>query len=602
VTGASLSATTLPELFEQRLIASPGGEAYREFDQALGRWTTYSWTDVAKRVTRWRRALRGESLEPGARIGILLPGGIDHVCADQAALSLGLVPVPLHVVDNPDSLGYVLADSGASLLLLDSAERWQALEHIAVHLPNLHRVVHRNSTGAASGGIARGLTEWLDGAPESPGADTSTAVTADALAAIVYTSGTTGRPKGVMLSHRNIIADIRSILEAIPVLETDVFLSFLPLSHTFERTVGYYLAVAAGATVAFARSVSQLMEDLAVICPTVLVSVPRIYERAYAGVMESLKHKPARRALFELAVRVGWRRFGACGGNMTLTAPRGILSAALDRWVGTPVRARFGGRLRAAVTGGAPMPLYVARPFLALGVPLLQGYGMTESAPVVACNTPEDNDPQSVGRPLPGIEVGLGENDELLVRGPNVMPGYWQRPDDTARALDVEGWLHTGDQAAIIQERIFIKGRIKDILVTSTGEKIAPADLEAAILSDPAFEQAMVIGEGRPYISALVVVNRPHWDAEAGRLGLAAEEPASLRSTEARNWALRRIGQAVRGVPDYARPRAVFLSAEPWTVDSGLITPTLKPKRPAVEARFAADIAELYRGHASAGS
>jgi long-chain acyl-CoA synthetase len=239
----------------------------------------------------------------------------------------------------------------------------------------------------------------------------------------------------------------------------------------------------------------------------------------------------------------------------------------------------------------------VARTFLALGLPVLQGYGLTESAPVIAVNRPDDNDPQSVGPPLPGMEVRIGENDELLVRGPNVMRGYWQRPEDTAKVLGSDGWLHTGDQAQLVNGRLFIRGRIKDIIVTSTGEKIAPADVESAILADPVFEQAMVLGESRPFVAALVVLNRSRWEEEARGLGLPAAEPASLASPAARSWALARIAKLVRAIPAYARPRAVCLSLSPWTIDAGLITPTLKPKRLAIERRFAGEIASLYEGH-----
>jgi long-chain acyl-CoA synthetase len=603
-----MNEKTLPELLRRRIALTPAAEAYRQFDAASGRWVGHSWADVGQRVSEYKRALGAEGLPAGARVGVLVANSIEHVCVDQAALALGFVPVPLHVIDNPESLAYVLADCGASLLFVGSAARWQLLEPFRTRLPALRRVIHldaspgadlaalRDARGGAAG-MVRSLAEWLAGAPGSGGGASDAAPDADALAAIVYTSGTTGRPKGVMLSHRNVVSDIQSILSAIPVLETDVFLSFLPLSHTLERTVGYYVPIAAGACVVFARSVSRLMDDFAAVRPTVLVSVPRIYERVYAGIRESMEHRAAGRALLALAIRAGWARFAR-----TPRFPASLLlqrlDPQLDRWVGARVRARFGGRLRAAVTGGAPMPSEVARTFLALGVPLLQGYGLTESAPVVSCNTLEDNQPETVGRPLPGVEVRIGEHDELLVRGPNVMVGYWERPGDTAEAIDREGWLHTGDQAQIVEGRIIIKGRIKDIIVTSTGEKIPPVDVETAIVADGAFDQVMVVGEGRPYIVALCVLNPLRWEEEARKLGLEPRDFESLRSPAAREWGLSRIAEAVRGLPAYARPRAVYLTTEPWTIDAGLITPTLKPKRPALESRFAEAIGELYRGHA----
>jgi long-chain acyl-CoA synthetase len=222
---------------------------------------------------------------------------------------------------------------------------------------------------------------------------------------------------------------------------------------------------------------------------------------------------------------------------------------------------------------------------------------MTESAPVIASNTPRDNDPSTVGRALPDIQVRIGEQDELLTRSASVMQGYWRRPEDTARVIDADGWLHTGDQAEIIDGRIRIKGRIKDLIVTSTGEKVAPADLESAIASDPLFEQVMVLGEQRPYLAAVVVVNRDKWKTRATQLGLDPQESGQVHSNAATRWVLERVAQLVSGFPSYATPKAVFLSTEPWTVAGGLLTPTLKPKRAAIAARYAQEIAQLYRGH-----
>jgi len=589
---------SLAELLRSRVRRTPEREAYRQFDTATGRWVSYSWAEIGRRVSAWRRALRAEALAPGERVAVLVANSIEHVCMDQAALALGLVPVPMHVIDNPDSLAYVLSDSGAAVLCVETAERWQALAPLAARFADLRRVVHLS--GASTGGIACSLTEWLARGTEMPADEDEPGVpAADALAAIVYTSGTTGRPKGVMLSHHNVLANVYAVLARLPLFVDDVFLSFLPLSHTLERTAGYYLPIAAGATVAFARSVALLMEDLLTVRPTVLVSVPRIYERAHVAVRAAVEDRPLARTLLEAAVRLGWRRFERSSGG---SAPRAgpierLLGRLLDARVGAQVRARFGGRVRAAVTGGAAIPPGVAHTFLGLGLPLLQGYGMTESAPVVACNTPDDNDPGSVGRPLPGVEVRIGERDELLVRGPNVMRGYWHRPEETAAVLEADGWLHTGDQARLVNGRLYLSGRIKDIIVTSTGEKIAPADLESAIVADPLFDQAMVVGEARPYVAALVVLNPDAWQRQASRLGLDPRDPASLRASAAQQWALERIGEAVRAWPAYARPRVAWLSLEPWTIGAGLLTPTLKLKRPAIEARLAAEIAALYSGH-----
>lgn len=584
--------TTLPELLRWRVRTTPTAEAYRHFDGTVGRWVSWSWQEINAEFERWRRALAAEDFAPGERVAILMPNGIAHIAMDQAALSRGLVPVPMHAVDNPDSIAYILADSGARLLFVDTLSRWQAITATGQPLDHLKRIVCADAAGltAADARIVA-LDRWLAAAPDAAAPLADVAVAPGDLAAIVYTSGTTGRPKGVMLSHENIVANVKAVARRIAAVPNDVFLSFLPLSHTFERTGGYYYPIAVGACVAYARSVPQLAEDLKTVRPTVLVSVPRIYERIYALIMQRRAAAGgAERALLDLALAVGGRRFDARQRRGSPALFDRLAWPLLKRFVADKVLAQFGGRLRVAVSGGAPIAEPVIRLFLALGLDILQGYGMTETSPVVSVNTPDDNDPSSVGRVLDGLEVRLGELDELLVRGPSVMLGYWHKPEETRRVKEADGWLHTGDQARIENGRITITGRIKDILVTSTGEKIAPVDLETAILADPLFEQALVIGEQRPFLAALVVLNAKAWVQEKEKLAASGKQGAAAE----RAVLLARIAAAVKAYPSYATPRAVWWTLDPWTIAGGLLTPTLKNKRPALERRFAAEIEQVY--------
>ncbi len=589
---------TVPALLRWRVRQTPDAEAYRQFDDKTGRWVGFSWRDIDAQFEVWRRALASERFAPGERVAILMPSGIEHVAMDQAALSRGLVPVPMHAIDNVESIVYILQDSRAVLLFVDTPERWQALASAGVPLENLRRVVC--AAPLPDAGLAAlearvvALDRWLASVPSSQAVMTDVARQPDDLAAIVYTSGTTGRPKGVMLSHDNIVSDVKAIGQRIAARQDDVFLSFLPLSHTFERTGGYYYPIAVGACVAYARSVALLAEDLRQVRPTVLVSVPRIYERFYARIME-LRAKAGRveRALLDLALAVGGRRFEARQGRGKERIFDRLAWPLLQRLVADKVLAQLGGRLRVAVSGGAPIAEPIVRLFLALGLDILQGYGMTETSPVVSVNTEDDNDPRSVGRPLDGIDVRIGDNNELMVKGPTVMLGYWGKPDETRRIKEADGWLHTGDQARIAAGRIFITGRIKDILVTSTGEKIAPVDLETAIVADSLFEQAMVIGENRPYLAVLAVLNAQAWEQEKRRLATGIDGGRTSPDAESA-LLLKRIASAVRDYPAYATPRAVWWSTEPWTVTAGLITPTLKNKRAAIEHRFAAEIEQLY--------
>lgn len=590
-------ALTLSGLFLRRVERSPAAMAYQQYDQGKGEWQSYSWQATGALVSAWRQALAREELAAGERVAVMLNNCIEWVCFDQAALSLGLVTVSLYTTDNPENIAYILEDCGAKLLLVGEGSEWEALKE---HNPALQRVLcmHRGSVDIAADERCRYVDEWLgEGTAEISPAVRE--VSPGALATIIYTSGTTGRPKGVMLSHDNILRNVEAVLKAVPGYREDVYLSFLPLSHAFERTAGYYLPVMAGSCVAYARSIQDLAEDLLVIRPTMLISVPRIFERVYGKVQQKLKEKGAlASSLSRLTEEIGWLRFESSQGRGEGPgALQRLLWPILKHLVADKVVSRLGGRLRLAVSGGAPLYGPISRFFIGLGLPLLQGYGLTEAAPVVSANRPENNIPESVGEPLPGIEIRLGEKNELLVRSPGVMLGYWKRPEETGLAVDGEGWLHTGDQAEIVANHIFIRGRLKDILVTSTGEKVAPAEMEMCITQDPLFDQALVIGEGRPYIAALLVLNRPAWETLAASLSLAADDPASLYSPSAVEVVLVKMKALFHAFPGHAQVRTVHLLLEPWSIENGLLTPTMKQKRPEIERRFPEEIRQLYAGH-----
>ncbi|MFY9809827.1 AMP-dependent synthetase/ligase [Aquabacterium sp.] len=596
---------TLSDLLAWRVRLTPQAAAYRHFDTDSQAWVTLDWAQVAQRVSQWSAALQAMDLPQGARVAILLPNGLDAVSIDLATLAQGGAPVPLHAIDNPASIAYILSDSAVALLVVQSLDQWQAIAGVGAELPALRAVVVCDNAvpgvsdaPASSGPRLLSLRDWLAGGAAVATVRAPVPPKADDLAAIVYTSGTTGKPKGVMLTHRNVMSNVKAVMSVIQPRLDDVFLSFLPLSHTFERTAGYYLPMAAGACVVYARSVALLSEDLRNVRPTVLVSVPRIYERVQARLQEVLATSPLKARLFAWTEAVGWRRFCRQQGLAVPASPWSVFDGwvwpLLDKLAAQPLLAQFGGRLRVAVSGGAPLSPAVARCFLGVGMPLVQGYGMTETSPVVACNLPSDNDPATVGRALPGVEVRIGENRELQVRGPSVMKGYLNRPEDTAKVLSAEGWLGTGDQAAIEQGRIRILGRIKEIIVTSTGEKVPPGDLELALMGDPLFEQAFVLGEQRPFIAAVVVMNPQVWAQLAQSLQLDPKDPASLQAPAAVKAALARIQQAAASFPHYAVPRKVWLTLEPWTIENTMMTPTLKLKRNNLMSRFAAEIERLY--------
>jgi len=603
------SIDTLPALFQARVAASPTREAYRAFDARSQRWRSFNWAQVKQAVDRIAGRLAQLDMPRGARVGLLLPSGILAVTLDLAVLSVGAVPVPIHALDNPESIGFVLGDCEVSLLFVEKVSQWLDIAKRAPDLPALKQVVvlaDSEPLPAVGGPSVMHFDAWvalITGASRRAAREPS----GEDLAAIVYTSGTTGRPKGVMLTHRNVVSNVKAIARHLPMRPDDLLLSMLPLSHTFERTTGYYTPMAFGASVAFCRSTQLLLQDLRAIRPTVMITVPRIHERLVAGFEAKMAQYGWLERLYRDARRAAASRMGLNGGaQATGAGAAGSWVRLAERVIGVRLRALFGGRLRVSVSGGAPLPVEVSTTLLAFGVPVVQGYGMTEASPVVAANTPDDNQPDTVGRPLPGVQLQLAETGELLVRGPSVMKGYWRREADTERAL-AGGWLHTGDLARTEDGRLRIVGRLKEIIVTSTGEKVSPADVEQAITADPDFAQAFAFGEQRPFIGAVVVPSAVAWEQLAARHGLDTADASLLDQEPLQRQLLERIRALTSGLPYYAQPRAVVVSLEPWTLENGLLTPTLKLKRRQLLERFAPRIDEVYArvrrspaGHAKA--
>ena len=340
-----------------------------------------------------------------------------------------------------------------------------------------------------------------------------------------------------------------------------------------------------------------LREDLASERPTVLLAVPRVYDKIYLAIQARLGDRGLKRRLFEKTLDLGWRRFRAEQGRGPLLGlPGRIADRLLRRLIARPVLKKLGGRLRVAVSGGAPLSPTVARFFIGLGLPLTEGYGLTEASPVLSNTKPADCVPGSVGRPLPGLRIRIGPQGELFAHTPGLMLGYWGQPEASALEVDSDGWLHTGDLAEIRDGYIYIRGRLKEILVTSTGEKVPPGEMEMALTMDPLFAQAMVLGEGRPYLAALLVLEPGAWTSLARGLGLDPRDPGALGHPAALAAALSRVRDRLKPFPGFAQVRAVHLGLEPWTVDNGLITPTMKARRDRLEARFADEIHRLY-GH-----
>ncbi len=603
--------TTLDKFVPLRASLTGGEIALKQFNRTLNTWEPLSYLELNDRIIEWRKSFASLGLQRGTRVSILLNNSIDHVLADQSVLANAMIPVPLHAIDTPGSLAFILADSGAECLITNKYERWRAIEDAHIELPSLKTVVltdevtpsKQNPNGPKIYGIDDflGLGQQTSELPSGPNPED--------LAAIVYTSGTTGKPKGVMLTHANIVSNVIATLEHIAPAPHPgyVFLSFLPLSHTFERTAGYYLALGMGCTIVFNRSIMLLNEDFRTVHPDVLISVPRIYERIYARVLDRLgKQSALARFLFNACVSVGWRRF--CKANR-LPVPQSSFAwldpfvwPILKKLVANKIAMQFGGKLKIAIAGGAALNRKVARMFCGLGIPPIQGYGMTEASPIIAGNSLTLNQPDTVGRTFPNVEVRLAQDtNEIQVRAPSVMKGYWNRPEETSKVLSADGWLSTGDIGEFNELGLLrIRGRIKEIIVTSTGEKVPPVDLELALETDPLFAQTYVVGEARPFISFVAVLNFEEWKKLADKLGIDPNDQLALQSNAVRSAVLKRARAAAADFPHYALPRNVALTLEPWTIDNGLLTPTLKLKRKPLNEKFAAQIEEMYLSHARA--
>lgn len=549
----------IAQLFTPHL-ATPGKVLYRHHTEAG--WRDVTAGEVGGEIARWQSALRSAGLAPGERVAVCVRNGVTWVALDLATLALGLVVVPLYVDDNPDNIAWCASHAQARLVVVDNSRIAAGLRSVAGDGPPLPPVVvvrpdaEEAAATTATFLPAHGDAKDIVVLPLPPAT----------LATICFTSGTAGRPKGVMLSHGNILANARQCEATKMARSDDVFFSVLPLSHMFERTGGYYLPLMIGAKVVYCRGIVHIAEDLAQQAPTAMFAVPRIFERFHARIEQALARSPVQRWLVAQAVTRGNRVAAGSAGAVDR-----IVHPMLRRVVGARLLARLGGRMRLVVVGGAALDPALAHFFIGLGLPMLQGYGMTEASPVVAVNRLEDNAPASVGPALPGVEVRIADGGELLVRGDNVMQGYWHNEDATRAVLDDAGWLHTGDLAEIREGRICIRGRAKDIIVMSNGEKLPPQDAEFAILRDPVFQQVMLVGEARPFLVLLAVTDE-------------TDETALLM----------RANEQLKAFPRWVRVRRVITTTQAWSVDNGLLTPTLKLKRPLLVQKLAREIDAAY--------
>jgi long-chain acyl-CoA synthetase len=572
-----------------------------------GAWQALSWAETAGLVRRVARGLAALSVGRGDRVAIVAENRPEWLAFDMAASSLGAVVVPAYTTSTTADYVHVLGDSGARVALVSTAALMRKVLPAAMQVPGLGALVALDGAPAPEGAGIRTL-RWDDllalgteaGAAGPDGRDPAEGwrgLGREDPACIIYTSGTGGAPKGVLLSHGNVLANCRGALELfldIGVGEEERFLSFLPLSHAYEHSCGQAFALSVGAEIAYAESVDRLAGNLGEMRPTIMTAVPRLYEVLQARIArDAQKAGGLRRRLFERTLELGRRRYAAKG---RLGAWDALQDRALDRLVRDRVRERFGGRLKAFVSGGAPLSPDLGLFFEALGIRILQGYGQTEAAPLISANPPRRVRHETVGPPVHGTEVRVAEDGEILVRGPQVMLGYWNDAGATERTLR-DGWLHTGDIGRIDGDGyLVITDRKKDLIVTSGGENVAPQRLESLLALEPEIGQVMVTGDRRPYLVALVVPDgelAADWARRHGKPGAIAELASDPEFRKAVGEAVERVNRCLSPVE---RIRRFALLPEPFSIENGQLTPTLKTRRHVVRERYAEVIDGLYGG------
>ncbi len=553
-----------------------------------------------RRLHSLHAALRSLTLAAGARVAILSENRPEWALADGACLTAGLVDVPIYPTLTPTQIAFMLRDAGAAAIFVSSRHHLTRLLAVRDQLPELRHIIvfdaiddHDDVVSLASfearGDALRArCPDWeADALRTRP----------DDLATLIYTSGTSGEPRGVMLTHGNIASNVAAALTTFELTSADECLSFLPLCHIFERMAGYYCMLAAGAVINYATSVDTVAAELIEVRPTVLMSVPRLYEKIHDRVLERVQQGGAvSQRIFAWARAVGARRVDAQLAHRPLATTDRLAWRVADALVFAKLRQRTGGRIRFCVSGGAPLNPDICRFFLAAGITLLEGYGLTESSPVIAVNTLAQLRPGTVGPPLPGVDVRIAADGEILARGPGIMLGYWHRPDATATAVDADGWLHTGDVGAIDDDGYLrITDRKKDLITTSGGKNIAPQPIEALLRQNRYVASAVMLGDARPYPIMVLV---PDFDVlrawMAGKDMRYIDAETAVTVPAVREKLEREARKCLRDLAQFEVPKKFLILAQDFTIESGELTPTLKVRRRVVADRYRDEIAALY--------
>jgi long-chain acyl-CoA synthetase len=559
--------------------------------------------EVFERVRDVSLGLTALGMSTGDRVAIVSESRPEWIIADLAILTGGGVTVPIYPTLSAGQARYILQDSGARIALVSTRLQLEKIQEVRHQLPSIEAVVLMEPgeppspsvlsfTELASRGHARMTSEWGAGREFR---DAARQVRPDDLATIIYTSGTTGEPKGVTLTHHSLVSNMYAGADAFAVHESDVALSFLPLSHAFERMVAY-IYLFRGVSIVFAESFDTIGRDVSAVRPTVFTGVPRVYEKIHARVLDKGQSgSPAKAALFRWAVGIATSRARALLGGRRPGPLTNLQAALADRLVFTKIRDGVGGRLRYMVSGSAPLPVAVAEFFFGIGLPIIEGYGLTETAPILTVNPPTAPRLGTVGKAVSGVDLRIAADGEILARGPNLMTGYYNKPEATAEAIK-DGWFHTGDIGSLDADGyLAITDRKKDLLVTSGGKKIAPQPIENVLKLSPLVGEAVVLGDRRKYAAALIV---PEFAALERRLKDLGRPPADRAELVTRPDVVALYQEIIDGLnrdlSQYERIKRIAILPREFSIESGELTPSLKVKRKVVEQKWHEAIEGLY--------
>jgi long-chain acyl-CoA synthetase len=595
--------STIPEMFDRITKKYANEQRPMLMHKVDKRYRDISFSEYRRNVELFALGLASLGVMKEDKVAIISENRPEWIIADMGIVTLGAIDVPIYPTLTPKQIEFIFKDAGVKLVIVSNSLQLSKVLKTKGKVKTLQRIILMNEKSEPGNvGILSYAEVYAKGEefeklhPDYFRKLLSKARPEDLLT-IIYTSGTTGNPKGVMLTHHNLVTNIKSSADVIPFTYQDTLLSFLPLCHSFERMAGYYTALACGATVAYAESTETVRDNLLEVHPTVVTTVPRLFERIYGRMMKQIDSSPAvRQKIFHWAVSVG-REYAKARKTGSVSQLLKTQHAIAERLVFSKLQQRTGGRIRFFVSGGAALAKELGEFFEAVGITIIEGYGLTETSPALTINRVDDYKFGTVGKPIPGVEIKVADDGEILARGPNIMKGYYNNPQATAEVIDKDGWFHTGDVGMFDPEgHLKITDRKKHLFVSSGGKNIAPTPIENLFLQSKYIDQFVLIGDGKMFLTALIVPEFEILKEHAKRLGITFSTDSDLTQLDQIRKIYEKEIQALqKDLPTYERVRRFELLPGQLTVENGEITPTLKVRRRVVETRYAALIDRMYQ-------